>query len=411
MAQHQRPRSTPAARAVRVSSPDRVIYEATEHTPEVTKLMVAEYYRARRRRAHARAARPADRAGALALGRPPGHEAGHRPQDRTPTRSTRSGCPRARPTTSRPSTITFPSGRTADEICPTEIAVPVWCAHMGTLTFHPWPVRRDDVDRPDELRIDLDPQPRHGVPRRGPGRRGRARAARGARPAGLPQDQRQPRRPRLRAHRAALGVRRRPARRDRRSAASSSGATTGSPPPGGRRSGASGSSSTSTRTAATAPSPRRTRLRPIPGAPVLDADELGRARRGRPTRAAYNLFTRARAARRRATRGPRIDDVHHDLDAAAASCSSEQGVGGADLPARLPEDAGRAAAGAAEQEGRRALGLSSAVSGAAGSPGPDRLHSTAPLTRAWARVTFQPSARRTVFEMSNRGVLRQPVQP
>ena len=30
---------------------------------------------------------------------------------------------------------------------------------MGTLTFHPWPVRRADVDRPDELRIDLDPQP------------------------------------------------------------------------------------------------------------------------------------------------------------------------------------------------------------------------------------------------------------
>jgi DNA ligase D-like protein (predicted polymerase) len=55
--------------------------------------------------------------------------------------------------------ITFPSGRTAEEICPTEIAVPVWCAHMGALTFHPWPVRRADVDRPDELRIDLDPQP------------------------------------------------------------------------------------------------------------------------------------------------------------------------------------------------------------------------------------------------------------
>jgi DNA ligase D-like protein (predicted polymerase) len=55
--------------------------------------------------------------------------------------------------------VTFPSGRTAAEICPTEIAVPVWCAQMGTLTFHPWPVRRTDVDRPDELRIDLDPQP------------------------------------------------------------------------------------------------------------------------------------------------------------------------------------------------------------------------------------------------------------
>ena len=59
----------------------------------------------------------------------------------------------------QPVQITFPSGRTAQEICPTEIAVPVWCAHLGTLTFHPWPVRRADVDRPDELRIDLDPQP------------------------------------------------------------------------------------------------------------------------------------------------------------------------------------------------------------------------------------------------------------
>ncbi|WP_456237728.1 DNA polymerase domain-containing protein [Nocardioides sambongensis] len=41
--------------------------------------------------------------------------------------------------------------------------MPVWCAQMGTLTFHPWPVRRTDapasLDHPDELRIDLDPQP------------------------------------------------------------------------------------------------------------------------------------------------------------------------------------------------------------------------------------------------------------
>ncbi|MGI8695601.1 MAG: non-homologous end-joining DNA ligase [Mycobacteriales bacterium] len=55
--------------------------------------------------------------------------------------------------------IAFPSGRFADEICPTELAVVAWAANLGTLTFHPWPVRRADVDRPDQLRIDLDPQP------------------------------------------------------------------------------------------------------------------------------------------------------------------------------------------------------------------------------------------------------------
>ena len=56
-------------------------------------------------------------------------------------------------------TIAFPSGRTADEVCPTELAVVAWAANLGTLTFHPWPVRRTDVEAPDQLRIDLDPQP------------------------------------------------------------------------------------------------------------------------------------------------------------------------------------------------------------------------------------------------------------
>ncbi len=50
-------------------------------------------------------------------------------------------------------------GDIADEVCPTEVAVVGWAAQMGTITFHPWPVRREDVDHPDELRIDLDPQP------------------------------------------------------------------------------------------------------------------------------------------------------------------------------------------------------------------------------------------------------------
>jgi DNA ligase D-like protein (predicted polymerase) len=58
--------------------------------------------------------------------------------------------------------VTFPSGREADEVCVTEVATVAWCAQMGTLTFHPWPTRRDDNDHPDELRIDLDPQPGTG---------------------------------------------------------------------------------------------------------------------------------------------------------------------------------------------------------------------------------------------------------
>ncbi len=55
--------------------------------------------------------------------------------------------------------IAFPSGRVADELCPSELAAVIWAANLGTVTFHPWPVREADVDHPDELRIDIDPQP------------------------------------------------------------------------------------------------------------------------------------------------------------------------------------------------------------------------------------------------------------
>ena len=57
------------------------------------------------------------------------------------------------------SRIAFPSGRTADEVAPSELAVVAWAVNLGTLTFHPWPVVRDDVEKPDQVRIDLDPQP------------------------------------------------------------------------------------------------------------------------------------------------------------------------------------------------------------------------------------------------------------
>ncbi|MEV4515868.1 non-homologous end-joining DNA ligase [Dactylosporangium sp. NPDC049525] len=55
--------------------------------------------------------------------------------------------------------IAFPSGRKADELCPADLAHVAWAAQMGTIVFHPWPVRKGHVDHPDELRIDLDPQP------------------------------------------------------------------------------------------------------------------------------------------------------------------------------------------------------------------------------------------------------------
>lgn len=67
--------------------------------------------------------------------------------------------PKGAPDWVKTARIEFPSGRSADEVCPTELAVVAWAANLGTLTFHPWPVRDTDVDHPDELRIDLDPQP------------------------------------------------------------------------------------------------------------------------------------------------------------------------------------------------------------------------------------------------------------
>ena len=67
--------------------------------------------------------------------------------------------PRGAPEWVRTSRIEFPSGRHADEVAPDHLAVVAWAANLGTLTFHPWAVRATDVDHPDELRIDLDPQP------------------------------------------------------------------------------------------------------------------------------------------------------------------------------------------------------------------------------------------------------------
>jgi DNA ligase D len=133
-------------REVRVSSPDRVIFPATDQAPAATKGDVARYY--------------------AAVAEPLYTALSHRPTtlQRYPDGIDgeafyQKRVPKGAPDFVETATITFPSGRHADEVCPTEPAVAVWCAHMNTITFHPWPVRRDQPDEPDELRLDLDPQP------------------------------------------------------------------------------------------------------------------------------------------------------------------------------------------------------------------------------------------------------------
>ncbi len=56
-------------------------------------------------------------------------------------------------------TLSFPSGRTADEVVVDDAAGLAWIVNLGCIELHPHPVRTADLDHPDELRVDLDPQP------------------------------------------------------------------------------------------------------------------------------------------------------------------------------------------------------------------------------------------------------------
>ena len=124
--------------------------------------------------------------------------------------------PQGAPDYVQTATITFPSGRTADEVCPTELAVVAYCANLGTLTFHPWPVRRAErrsarpaADRPRPAAGD-------GLLRRRPGLAARLRALlQELGMDGHPEDLRRPRPARVRADRAAVDVRAGPAGRHR----------------------------------------------------------------------------------------------------------------------------------------------------------------------------------------------------
>ncbi len=131
------------ARTVRFSSPDRVYFP--EHG--WTKLDVARYYlavgdgilRALRERP-------------TMLHRFPDGLAGPKVHQKR--------LPRGAPDWMETVELSFPRyGLTADELCPTELAQIIWAVQMSTVEFHPWNVRRADIDRPDEWRIDLDPGP------------------------------------------------------------------------------------------------------------------------------------------------------------------------------------------------------------------------------------------------------------
>jgi DNA ligase D len=67
--------------------------------------------------------------------------------------------PEARPAWVEVVELKFPSGRSAEEVVPRDAAALAWMANLACLELHPHPVRAEDLDHPDELRVDLDPVP------------------------------------------------------------------------------------------------------------------------------------------------------------------------------------------------------------------------------------------------------------
>jgi bifunctional non-homologous end joining protein LigD len=133
---------TVAGREVSISHPDKVLFPK----PGYTKLDLAQYYVA-----------VADGALRGAGGRPnmlvrfpDGIEGEHFYQKRAP---------KSRPPWIEVVELQFPSGRGAEEVVPRDAAALAWLANLACLELHPHPVRADDLDHPDELRVDLDPVP------------------------------------------------------------------------------------------------------------------------------------------------------------------------------------------------------------------------------------------------------------
>jgi bifunctional non-homologous end joining protein LigD len=131
-----------AGHEVAISSPGKVLFPVPKHT----KLDLVRYYVA----VSEGALRGAGGRPNMLVRYPNGIEAEHFYQKRAPS---------SRPPWIEVVELHFPSGRGADEIVPRDAAALAWLANLACLELHPHPVRAEDLDHPDELRVDLDPVP------------------------------------------------------------------------------------------------------------------------------------------------------------------------------------------------------------------------------------------------------------
>jgi DNA ligase D-like protein (predicted polymerase) len=131
-----------AGHEVTISNPDKVLFPK----PKYTKLDLVNYYVT----VAEGALRGAGGRPNMLVRFPNGIAAGSFYQKRAPE---------SRPSWIEVVTLRFPSGRTADEVVPRDAASLAWLANLACLELHPHPVRAEDLDHPDELRVDLDPVP------------------------------------------------------------------------------------------------------------------------------------------------------------------------------------------------------------------------------------------------------------
>ncbi len=133
---------TVAGRVVPISNPRKVLFPQ----PGYTKLDLARYYLA----VSDGALRGAGGRPNVLVRYPDGIDGEFFYQKRAP---------RSRPAWIDVVALRFPSGRSAEEVVPRDAAALAWMASLACLELHPHPVRADDLDHPDELRVDLDPVP------------------------------------------------------------------------------------------------------------------------------------------------------------------------------------------------------------------------------------------------------------